>query len=251
VLSLHGRLGQGRNQQRLTGLDAVADEAGFIVVYPDGVDRSWADGRGSSPADEANVDDVGFLSALIDHFLLTYGADGHRVYVTGMSNGGMMSYRLACELSGRIAAIAPVAAQMSEALAARCAPTRVVPQVAFLGTEDPLMPFDGGEVANDRGSVLSAARVREWWARRNGCPEGGPEVTEWEDRAPSDGTRVRLETHTGCREGSEVILYVLEGGGHTWPGGPQYLPVSMIGHTSRELDASRTAWEFFQRFRVP
>jgi polyhydroxybutyrate depolymerase len=250
VLALHGRLGQGRNQAKLTGFDAVADEAGFIVAYPDGVSRSWADGRGTTPADRDGVDDVGFLSTLIDHFVEQHGVDAHRVYVTGMSNGGMMSFRLACELSGRIAAIAPVAAQMSEAVAAGCAPSRAVPVMLVVGTEDPLVPFTGGQVFGDRGAVLSASEVRSRWAQWNGCPAQGPLTELLEDRAPDDGTRVRRELHTGCRDGAEVLLYAVEGGGHTWPGGQRYAREARVGRICRDLDASRAIWGFFQRFRL-
>jgi polyhydroxybutyrate depolymerase len=249
VLSLHGRLGQGRSQAELTGFDAVADEAGFLVVYPDGVRRSWADGRGTTPAEEEGVDDVGFLLALIDHLVATHGLDARRVYVAGMSNGGMMSYRLACEHPERIAAIAPVGALLSEPLAARCQPARAVPLVAFVGTEDTLMPFTGGELSEGRGRVLSAEGTLATWARWSGCP--GPPTTETQDRDPGDGTRVVRTAHTGCRDGAEVVLHAFEGGGHTWPGGQRYAPEARAGRTSQELDASRAAWAFFQRFRLP
>ncbi len=250
VVALHGRMGQGKNQAKLTGLDAVADEAGFIVVYPDGVDRSWADGRGTTPADLEGVDDVGFLTAVVDHFIQRFGVDRRRVYVTGMSNGAMMSYRLACEASDRFAAFAPVGALMGQVLAERCAPSRPVPLISFVGTEDSLVPFEGGEVSGKRGPVLSAVASREKWAALNGC-EGGPEVAPEPDRDPEDETRVRRETHAPCREGSEVAFYVIEGGGHTWPGGWQYLGQWLIGRTSRDIDASRAAWDFFQRFQLP
>jgi polyhydroxybutyrate depolymerase len=250
VLALHGRQGQGKNQAQLTGFDAVADAGGFIVVYPDGVERSWADGRGTTPADEQNVDDVGFLTALVDHFIGKFAADRRRVYAAGMSNGAMMSYRLACERADRFAAIAPVAAQMGQRLAERCAPSRPVSVISFVGTADPLVPFEGGEVSGDRGPVISAAASRGKWAVFNGC-EQGPAVTQEPDRAPTDETRVRREVHGSCREGSEVVFYVVEGGGHAWPGGTRYLREWIIGRTSRDIDASRTAWEFFQRFQLP
>ncbi|MBN1209447.1 MAG: hydrolase [Myxococcaceae bacterium] len=250
VLSLHGRMGQGKGQAKLTGFNAVADEGGFIVVYPDGVDRSWADGRGTTPADQLGVDDVGFLTALADHFIAEFGADRRRVYAAGMSNGAMMSYRLACERADRFAAIGPVAALMGQALAGSCAPSRPVSVISFVGTEDPLVPFEGGPVRGDRGPVLSEAESREKWAALNGC-EAGPAVSQEPDRAPTDGTRIRREAHGPCREGSEVVFHVVEGGGHVWPGGAQYLPKAIIGRPSQEADASRALWEFFQRFQLP
>lgn len=250
VVSLHGRLGQGKSQAKLTGFDAVADEGGFIVVYPDGVDRSWADGRGTTPADRQGVDDVGFLTALVDHFIEKFGVDKRRVYAAGMSNGAMMSYRLACERADRFAAIGPVAGLMSQALAAKCAPSRPVSVLVIVGTEDPLVPFQGGQVSGDRGAVLSAAETRQRWAAFNGC-ESEPAMKQELDRAPDDGTRVRSEAHGPCREGSEVVVQVIEGGGHTWPGGAPYLPKAIIGRVSQEVDASRALWAFFQRFQLP
>lgn len=250
VLSLHGRMGQGKNQAKLSGFDAVADEEGFIVVYPDGVDRSWADGRGMTPADQQGVDDVGFLTALVDHFIKEFSADRRRVYAAGMSNGAMMSYRLACERADRFAAIGPVAALMGEKLAQTCAPSRPVSVISFVGTEDPLVPFEGGQVSGDRGPVLSGTETREKWAALNAC-EGGPAISQEPDRDPEDGTRIRREAQGPCREGTEVVFNVVEGGGHVWPGGAQYLPKAIIGRGSQEADASRELWKFFQRFQLP
>lgn len=250
VVALHGRLGQGRSQQKLTGFDALADGSGFIVVYPDGVDRSWADGRGMTPADRQGVDDVGFLTALVDHFISRFGADKRRVYATGMSNGAMMSFRLACERADRFAAVGPVAGLMAEKLSASCSPSRPVPLLTIVGTQDPLVPFQGGQVSGDRGPVLSETASRARWAALDGC-ESPPAITQELDRAPEDGTRIQREALGPCRNGSEVVFYVVQGGGHTWPGGPQYLPQRFIGRTSQELDASRTLWEFFQRFQLP
>ena len=250
VLALHGRLGQGKNQAELTGLDVVAESGGFIVVYPDGVQRSWADGRGTTPADKQGVDDVGFLTALVDHFIEKFGADRRRVYAAGMSNGAMMSYRLACERADRFAAIAPVAAQMGKKLAGRCTPSRPVPVISFVGTEDPLVPFAGGEVSGDRGPVLSVAETLAKWATFAGC-EGKPAVTQPPDPEPGDATRVRREAHGPCREGAEVVFYVVEGGGHGWPGGSRYLSERLVGRMTQDIDASSTVWEFLQRFKLP
>lgn len=248
VIALHGRLGQGSSQAKLTGLDAVADTAGFIVVYPDGVRNSWADGRGVTPADQAGVDDVGFLTALADSLVQRFEASAHHVFVTGMSNGGMMAYRLACDRADRFAAVATVGALMPKTLAARCAPSRPVPLLSFCGTDDPLIPIEGGETDDGRGDLLSAEQSRQTWARLDGC------VTEpiltWEpDVDPQDGTRVRNETQGTCREGAEVRLSIIEGGGHTWPGGWQYLGERSIGRTSRDVNASHALWEFFHRVR--
>jgi polyhydroxybutyrate depolymerase len=119
VVALHGRLGTGRGQEWLAHLDKVSDEHGFVVVYPDGLNRSWADGRGTSPSDQANVNDTKFISQLIDKLAAEYSIDAGRVYVAGMSNGGFMSGRLACELSEKIAALAIVGCQFPPPLLAK------------------------------------------------------------------------------------------------------------------------------------
>jgi len=174
--------------------------------------------------------------------------DPRRVYATGISNGAMFSYRLACDLPGVFAAIAPVAGAMPAALAAGCAHTAPVSVLALQGTADPLMPYGGGGVARRRGRVLSAKRSIEFWAAVSGCA-AAPVTTAEPDRAPDDGTRARRTVYGGCRDGRAVELYTIEGGGHTWPGGP---PAGRaVGRVSRELDATPLIWSFFARHARP
>jgi polyhydroxybutyrate depolymerase len=244
VLALHGHGGDGQGMQRLTHLNSLADRHGFIVVYPDGYQKSWADGRGATEADQAGVDDVGFLSALIDTLAGRFKVDRSRVYVTGISNGGFMSERLACDLANKVAAVAAVAATMPTGLAARCAPQRPVPFLLMQGTSDPLVPAQGGDVRGERGTVLSASATAQKWVSIDGC--SAPPVTGNEPDVANDGTRVSYETYSGCRDASAVALYLVEGGGHTWPGGLQYLPAALIGKTSRDIDAGEVIWSFFQ-----
>jgi len=248
VLALHGRLGDGRGMERLAGLARLADQEGFLLACPDGVGRSWADGRGATPADREGIDDVSFLAALIDDAVSRFGAEPARVYAVGMSNGGFMVQRLACERASKVAAVGVVVATMSAALPESCRPSRPVPVAFLLGTEDPLVPFRGGKTP--RGALLSADATLAWWAERDGCP-AVPAVTTLPDRDPGDGTRVTLRVHGPCGAGAEVRAWVVEGGGHTWPGGIQYLPRALVGRTSRDLDASRELWEFLRRFAVP
>ncbi len=234
-----GGWGRESSRRSCSGFDTVAESGGFIVVYPDGVRRSWADGRGTTPADKQGVDDVGFLTALVDHFIEKFGADRRRVYATGMSNGAMMSYRLACERADRFAAIAPVAAQMGQKLAERCTPSRPVSVISFVGTEDPLVPFAGGEVSGDRGPVLVRHGDPEQVGHVQWVRGRSPLSRRRRIRSPEDGTRVRREAHGPCREGSEVVFYVVEGGGHGWPGGSRYLRERLVGRTSQDIDASQ------------
>ncbi len=250
VLALHGGGGTGKGMPGLTHLSALADRKGFIVVYPDGIQRRWADGRGTTVADRNGIDDVGFLAALVAKLASELAVDPHRVYATGISNGGFMSQRLACELSGTIAAVAVVAATMGEALAARCEPTRPVPLLLIHGTKDPLVPWDGGQVTIGAGGrILSVAATIQKWVTLNGCAPTATVTLDPED--PTTGTRIRREVYGQCKDGAEVILFAVDGGGHTWPGGPQYLPERFIGKTNRTLDASEAIWEFFRRHPKP
>ena len=247
VLALHGRLGTGSGQEKLGHLDRVSDEHGFLVVYPDGLERSWADGRGGTPSDKNGVDDVKFLSALIDKLEGEYKVDAQRVYATGMSNGGFMSGKLACDLPEQITAVAIVAASLSGNAAASCHPTKPVSVMIIQGTQDPLVPLAGGELGKhgSGGMVLSHDATVEKFVAVDRC-EGAPKKDHIADTA-GDGTTLDVTTYSSCASGSEVIGYVVNGGGHTWPGGLPYMPASIIGKTSKNLDASEVIWKFFER----
>ena len=247
VLALHGRLGQGSGEERLSHLDKISDEHGFLVVYPDGLDRSWADGRGGTPSDRKGVDDIKFLSKLIEQMKVEFKVDPSRVYATGMSNGGFMSGRLACQMSDRIAAVAIVAASLSEAEAASCHPEAPVSVLVLQGTEDPLVPLAGGALGRNTagGVVLSHDATVAEFAKLDRCPSG-PRKEHIADHA-GDGTTIDVAIYAGCAGASEVRGYVVNGGGHAWPGGMQYLPASIIGKTSKNLDASEVIWEFFSK----
>lgn len=245
IIALHGGGGTGRGMEMITGLSALADQEGFVVVYPDGVGRSWNDGRGlqSFAAMRRGLDDVGFISAVIDDMISKANVDPGRVYVTGISNGGHMSHRLGAELSDKIAAIAPVAANMPTSVAQGPTPAYPVSVIQFFGTEDRHNYWNGGGAAG--GETLSVPAAMALWARWNGCAQR-PKV-ETLPTLVNDGTGIRREDYGSCRGGTDVVLYAVEGGGHNAPGWHQYLPVEVIGHTSQNLDANRTMWAFFQR----
>ncbi|MDR7486081.1 MAG: PHB depolymerase family esterase [Armatimonadota bacterium] len=257
LLALHGGGGSGAAMERLTqgGLNRLADRERFVVVYPDGVDRHWNDGRGIQAyrAHREDLDDVGFIAALIGRVAQSVPIDERRVYATGISNGGLMAFRLARELADRVAAIALVATSMSEPLAQMPGPARAISVLLMPGTQDPLVPWSGGEIGFPGrlkvGRVISVPETIRLWAAHNDCP---PTATvTWEpDRDPQDGTRVRREAYRPCRDGTEVVLYAIEGGGHTWPGGWQYLPQRIVGRTSRDIDANEVIWTFLRRHRV-
>jgi polyhydroxybutyrate depolymerase len=247
VLALHGRLGTGSGQERLAHFDKVSDEHGFLVVYPDGLERGWADGRGGTPSDHKGAGDAKFLSALIDNIASKYSVDPARIYATGMSNGGFMSGRLACEMSDRIAAVAIVAASLSETTAANCRPVRPISVLIVQGTKDPLVPIQGGALGKNgfRGVVLSHEAAERKFVEVNRC-SGEPKREHIPDKA-GDGTTIDVVTHFPCAEGSEVRGYVVNGGGHTWPEGMQYLPTIVVGKTTHNLDGSEVIWKFLSR----
>ncbi|MBI5949094.1 MAG: hypothetical protein HY875_13220 [Chloroflexi bacterium] len=256
VFALHGGGGEAKGIAPLSGLSRLGDREGFIVVYPEGVEGSWNDGREDPdvPAQRLKVDDVGFITAIIDDVSGDYAVDPRRVYAMGISNGGFMSHRLGCELSGRIAAIGPIVATLPEAL--DCRPGRAVPVVMFVGDADPLVPYEGGHVqlglGRERSSViLSAQATAHFWATNNGCNRAAVAFSSLPDNDKSDGVRIRREAYSGCRAGADVLLYVMEGGGHVWPGGPQYSPQIVIGRATHDIDASEIAWAFFKEHPLP
>jgi len=246
VIALHGGGGMGRHMERLSGLSPLADREGFVVAYPDAVDRNWNDGRETPtiPAQAQNVDDVGFIAALITALTREFSLDGRRVYATGISNGAFMSQRLAAELGDRIAAIAPVVGGMAPRVRDHFAPPGPVSVLVMNGTDDPLVPYQGGAVARDRGQTIPVPEIVRLWVRHNRCGVAA-ETERLPDRDAGDGSRVRRDTYGGCAARTSVVLYTIEGGGHTWPGGAQYLPVAIIGRTNRDIDATRVIWEFF------
>ena len=236
VLVFHAGGGRARDIAPHTGFSRAADREGFVVAYPQGLRGRWNDGRGFPTATH---DDVGFVRALLDTLGRELAIDPKRVYATGISNGAMFVYRLACDLPGTFAAIAPVAGGFPAELAPACGHVAPVSVLAFQGTADPLMPYLGGGAGQRR--VLSAERSVGFWATLAGCT-GTPVTTDEPDRA-ADGTRVRHTTYLGCREGRAVELYTIEGGGHTWPGGPT--AGRRVGRVSREIDATAVIGGFF------
>jgi polyhydroxybutyrate depolymerase len=255
VIALHGGGGTGERMEDLTleKFNRLADKEGFFVVYPDGIERHWNDGRKEVKysAHKKNIDDVGFISALIDSLAKEFNIDTKRVYVTGMSNGAMMSHRLGCELSDKIAAIAPVAGSLPKAIS-DLKPSRPVPTLIINNTKDPMIAWEGGDAHFRRlkcGKVLSTESTVKFWTRNNKCLSK-PVITKLPDIVPEDGTRLLLELYSPSKDGAEVVLYVVEGGGHTWPSGYQYLGEWIIGKTSKDIDACKVIWDFFQRNKL-
>jgi polyhydroxybutyrate depolymerase len=250
ILVLHGGGGSGGGMEWLTerGFNRLADQHGAVIVYPDGIGKSWNDGRTdtNSTAAKDQIDDLGWLRALPREIGKQFPIDAARVYATGISNGGLMSYRLACDAADVFAALAPVAANMSVDLAPRCSPSRPVPIAIINGTDDPIMPWQGGAVKVlwfKRGSVLSTADTVARWVDLDHCAAPSQSSAPV-DQIADDGTALVLHT-AACAGNAEVRLYEIRGGGHTWPRGEPYLGERLVGRVSRELDANVVIWEFF------
>lgn len=241
VVNLHAAGATGADQAALTHYDAVADAHGFAVVYPDGIDYSWADGRGASVPDRQGVDDVGFISALVDRLVAENGIPRGRVYATGMSAGGFMANRLACDRADLFAAIAPVTGTLGTNVG--CNPSRPVSVLATYGTADPIVPFNGGPMTGRGGgsTVLSGPALVDRWRQVNGCPAPSDELLP----ATGDGTETHRIASHGCAAGTSVVFMRVDGGGHTWPGVPEILPVQAVGAASRAFDASDASAQFF------
>lgn len=250
VLSLHGGAGYGkRTCSQAGGIQELADQEGFLVVCPEGVENHWNDGRAddSNRAHTEDIDDVGFLLALIDVLSNTYNVDQDRIFVTGASNGGMMSLRMACEASDVLAAVGAVIASLPADLS--CEPEHPISILLMNGTEDPLVPFEGGQVhffRRELGEVISTPDTVAFWVAVNGC-DPTARMDKLPDLDPRDGTRIQLDTYSGCEGGVSVLLYTVDGGGHTLPGGAQYVLRFVIGRVSRDLHAGQTIWQFFER----
>jgi polyhydroxybutyrate depolymerase len=245
VISLHGRFGAGKSMMGFADFRPIADREKFIIVCPDGIDRSWNDGR-VTPAQKKGTNDVKFIDQLITYIVNTYHGDERRVYVTGISNGGFMSSRLACELSNRIAAVAAVGASMDKNVDYH--PTKPMPIMFIQGTKDPLVPYDGGLIKRNNGEVYGHKDVLVLWAAADHC-SNNPVITNLPDSA-DDGTNIIKEEYSDPASAIKVVGYTVTNGGHTWPGGTQYLPKVMIGTVSHNMNACEVIWNFFKRYKV-
>lgn len=241
LIALHGGGGTGERFASTTAYDAVAEAEGFIVVYPDGVNQRWNDGRNNPNADPS-VDDVSFLAALIEELSRIRSINPEQVYVTGISNGGFMTGRLACERPDLFAGFAIVAASLPEGIETSCEVDNPGSVLVIHGSEDQFIPYGGGEDPQGN-SVLPVSETARFWAEANGCGSRG-QTRLLPNQVKFDGTYVAETTYPGCATDS-VQLLTIWGGGHTWPGGLDQ-PRWLVGVTSQELNASQVIWDFFQ-----
>jgi polyhydroxybutyrate depolymerase len=235
VLNFHGLTSNSMQEEFLAHTNEKGDEAGFIAVHPQGTGNpaSWNAGACCDPAAMSMVDDVGFVKAMLDKLETDLCVDEKRIYSTGMSNGGFMSHRLACELADRIAAVAPVAGVMG---LMTCNPSRPISVMHFHGTADPLVPYQGSPQMGFPG----VEAMFNDWAKRDGCTAAPIESFRKGDS--------HCSSYKGCPGDNEVILCTVDNGGHTWPGGT---PIPGLGNTTMDISATDAMWDFFLRHPLP
>ena len=236
VISIHGYAEWPAHQMEISHWSTLADQYGFLVVYPSGTQfpLQW-NARGLSNSNTDPTLDVTFISDLIDKLEDQYNIDSKRIYVNGLSNGGGMSFKLACQLSNRIAAIGSVSGAYLLSWE-ECKPARPVPAIIFHGTSDPIVPFQGGPSSMFN---IPFPAIPEWidtFANLNGC-----DPTPQNLMANGDISGVQFKH---CK--ADLVFYTISGGGHAWPGGTP-LPEFLVGHTTQSIDATRVMWDFFQQ----
>ena len=252
VIGLHG--GGGSIKSDINNkMPQSADKLNFLLVMPEGTGKillgqmwaawnagTWATGQCCGDAVTNNIDDVGFISKVIDEVEKNYNVDSKRIYATGLSNGAMMAIRLGCELSNRIAAIAPVS---SPAVPSNCHPSRKVPMIYVHGTSDPCVPYNGGQGAGCIGAPLDvqgAQAIVDYWKQINTCSNNS--TSAYQNGAatcslyPSDN-------------GADVEFCSVQNMGHAWPSGAQYFPVKKIGSVSYDISFDQM-WDFLKKYSL-
>jgi polyhydroxybutyrate depolymerase len=255
VIALHGSGGNARNMLQQGKWVEKSDKEGFIVVGLDGTlkdparrpnlpmnPRGWNDGGLglSKPDNRRNVDDVGFINAVIDRLLVTGMVDPHRIYVTGFSNGAGMTFRVGAELSERVAAIAPVANGLPVSPSSLKFPVSLI---LIWGTDDPINPIKGGTVMRFGENLSRASAEDSWkkWGTLLSCPPTPKTIVKQK--------RVEGKALAPCRAGSEAVFYRVDGLGHNWPSGGAPLPAIIVGKQSNAIDATDLIWSFFAKHK--
>ncbi len=251
ILNFHGFTQHGASMELTSRMDGASDKHRFVVAYPDGLSQSWNAGdcctQFALPS-PGNVDDVLFTKDLIAKLSEQYCIDPKRIYATGLSNGALFSYRLACDMADVIAAIAPVAGSMPIETAA-CKPKRPVPILHFHANTDAFEPFDGGApaIAGLLGELFVTFRSVPdsiaAWRKLDACPETSKVVFAQGD--------VSCDEWSGCAGGSAIRLCKISDGGHTWPGGAEDPDYAILGKITTDIDATETMVKFFADHPLP
>ena len=231
VFVFHGFTETASLIELISGMTPLAEARGYIVVYAEGLFTSWNAGACCGSSGTLGVDDIGFVGAMLAEIESTYCIDPARIYASGFSNGGMLSHRIACEMSDTFAAIGAVSGTIA---VADCAPNRPIPVSSFHGTADLVVPYNGGFSGG-----ASVPDTIAGWVARNGCTTTATTFDQGD---------ASCETHGGCDAGADVVLCTLEGGGHQWPGGVSAGPNGII---NMDISASSALLDFFDQHPMP
>jgi len=255
IFAFHGGGGEYKKTIRYYNLNGLADENGYIVVYPNAINKAWSMHGVSSRVKniDNDVDDVKFISTLLDYLITNYKADSKHVFCTGISRGGIFSLFLAWQLSDRITAIAPVCASIPQAISTMYSFKHPTPVLLINGTEDPLINYDGGagkfngrnegsETANMMPTEELIAKIKQL----NNCTSNVV-VTDLPDNDAHDGCTA-TSYYYPCNDAPVELLKIVHGG-HTWPGGFQYLPKMIIGKTCKDFNAEEKVFAFFKNVK--
>lgn len=236
VIALHGYGSKPSDIQFTSRWNELADKEGFLVAYPaaDFSPKRWRASASISSMEDPQRD-VQFISDLIDNLEVKYNINPDRIYVNGISQGGGMTYVIACGLADRVAAVGSVAGAYSYPLE-QCAPSRPIPVIAFHGDADAIVPYHGGGYGGYNISFLPAPSWAVWWAEHNQCAAS---------KAVAQASEINRTDYQDCSQGAEVVFYTIQGGGHTWPGDPSSTDSPEWGYTTHQIDATRLMWEFF------
>jgi polyhydroxybutyrate depolymerase len=270
VILLHGLNQDGAEMARLTHFNDFADRDSIIAVYPNALGGRWTLGGGrepgpyrrgpyrrpgiwgpgypppprSEPPERREAaprnQDMQFLHRMLDRLATNYPVDTRRIYAVGLGEGGFMAIRMGCNMADRIAAISMVGAAMPRMQ--NCIPSRPLPALLMNGTDDPVVPYDGGRYKDGMMRLLSAEDSAKEWARLNHCSEKPSESKL--PALPGGGKDTKIYLFDACQENAQVALYSVKNGGHTWPGGEQYMTEKEVGKTSHALNANETIWSF-------
>ncbi len=251
LLVLHGG-GKGDAQDMIdkNRYDEIGDSLGYITVFPDGVFSDWADGRGVTNSEKAGVNDVDFIKYILDELIHKYKIDEQRIFICGVSNGGMMVQRLACEIPDRFAGFASIIASMPDSVFSHCTSSVPVNMLMMCGTKDPLIPYEGGLLGSltDGGSVIGARQTFNFWNTQNDCL--GPQIgqgMDFPDIDISDHSTVILYKAIDCEPGSASILYEIVGGGHVPPGYDfDANPIPFLGYINKDIITEEEVFGFFE-----
>jgi polyhydroxybutyrate depolymerase len=248
LILLHGRSSNARRMADLTKFNLRADNHGFVVVYPEGIDGQWNYLHGISGFRE-QPNDSDFLVEIVDGVKNSYNIDATRIYVAGISNGGFMAQRLACYAPDKFAAFASVAAGGYAAMQVECKNASPINMLYVHGTADEKVPWQGLGIKDGEGNrqlvTMSISNSVKFWVDRNHC---GPNIDRKEilPAGRSPGTQVKILTSSDCIDNAQVVLYAVIGGGHNWPGEPNIIPPEIAGRVNMDIHASDVIWSFFR-----